>query len=184
MTATSRYIGLLRGINVSGQRSVRMEDLRSLFEKLGYSDVSSYIQSGNIFFSASPKSDDTSMAQTIEKAITTQFSFDVPVIIRSQEEMKHILAENPLLKEKGIQSEYLHVTFLQDGPSRQKISAISTLDFNPDKFVIAGREAYLYCPGGYGRTKINNTFFENRLKVKTTTRNWKTVIKLVELSEL
>ena len=161
-----------------------MQDLRSLFEKLGYSDVSTYIQSGNIFFSASHKSDDTSMARTIEKAITTQFSFDVPVVIRSRDEMKQIVAENPLLKEKGIQTEYLHVTFLQDEPSREKINAIALLDFSPDKFVISGREAYLYCPQGYGRTKINNTFFENRLKVKTTTRNWKTVVKLVELSEL
>jgi uncharacterized protein (DUF1697 family) len=98
--------------------------------------------------------------------------------------MEKILANNPLLKEKDINPDWLHVTFLSDSPRQSDREAISKYDFSPERFCLLQNEAYLYCPKGYGTTKISNLFFENRLKVNATTRNWKTVIKLVDLASI
>jgi uncharacterized protein (DUF1697 family) len=83
----------------------------------------------------------------------------------------------------GIDIEKLHVTFLEKVPGQIELDNTKKHDYTPDKFIIAGREVFLYCPGGYGKSKLSNNFFENKLKVKATTRNWKTVNKLVESAE-
>jgi uncharacterized protein (DUF1697 family) len=184
VTSPGRYIALLRGINVSGQRIIPMENLRASFERMKFTRVSTYIQSGNVFFSSQPGAEDPELSRKIATALLSDFGFEVTVVIRSLPEITKILAENPFLKEKNAGVQGLHVTFLEDVPAKEKMESVMRLDFSPDRFIISGKEVYIHCPDGYGRTKINNSFFESKLKVQATTRNWKTVIKLEELAKI
>jgi len=176
------YISILRGINVSGQKKIQMTDLKALYENLKFKNVSTYIQSGNVIFKRKRQSDEV-LAKKIQNAIYEKYSFEVPVIIRNVEELKNTIATNPFLKEKNINEEKLHITFLEKLPDKAKVHIIKNIDYSPDKFIIIDKEIFLYCPNGYGITKLSNNFFENNLKVTATTRNWKTVNKLVEIAD-
>jgi uncharacterized protein (DUF1697 family) len=174
-------ISILRGINV-GTRKVLMTDLKALYEKLGFKEVSTYIQSGNVVFKTPGKISDQQLAKKIETALSKQYGFDVPVINRTAEEMKKVVSANPFIKTKGIDISKLHVIFLADKPEPANIKLTREFDYAPDKFIIAGTEIYLHIPGSYAETKLSNKFFENKLKVSATTRNWNTVTKLAELA--
>lgn len=175
------YISVLRGINVSGQKKILMSDLKKLYKNLGFKDVITYIQSGNVIFK-NKKLPDTELAKKVEEAINKEYNFEVPVIIRSVEEMKKTILSNPFLKEKNCDTKRLYVTFLSEIPAKENVEGIEDIDFLPDRFIITGKEIYLCIPNGYGETKIPNNFFEKKLKVKATTRNWNTVNKLVDLA--
>jgi len=172
------FLSILRGINVSGQKKIVMADLKALYEELGFKNVTTYIQSGNVIFAA--KNAD-SLAKKIEEKILKKYEYNVPVIIRTGDEMQSILAENPFLQNKNIALDKLHVTFLSDAPKQELLDKTKELNYEPDQFIIIEREVYLHCPNGYGRTKLTNSFFENKLKVKATTRNWKTVNELFKI---
>jgi uncharacterized protein (DUF1697 family) len=176
------FISILRGINVSGQKKILMIHLKALYEDLKFKEVTTYIQSGNVIFKSNEKVSDTELAKKIEGAIYKKYDFEVPVIIRSEDEMKKIISANPFLKEKDIDKKKLHVTFLSEIPLKENGESIENIDFSPDKFFIKGKEVYLHVPNGYGETKISNNFFEKKLKVKATTRNWNTVNKLSEMA--
>lgn len=176
------YISILRGINVGAQRKVLMADLKALYESLGLANVRTYIQSGNVIFVTDMTASSNDLARTLEKAIAKQYLFDVPVIVRNSAEMRHILEANPFVRREGILTEKLHVTFLAEAPLAKELEKVRALNYSPDEFVISGTEVFLHCPGGYGETKLSNNFFENKLKVSATTRNWNTVNKLVELA--
>jgi len=175
------FISILRGINVSGQKKILMADLKSLYESQKFSDVSTYIQSGNVSFKTNEKLSDVQLAQKIEKAIYKKYSFEVPVIIRNEDELIKITSSNPFLKEKSIDIKKLHVTFLSQIPDNAEIKNITEVDYSPDRFIITGKEIYLHIPESYGETKLSNNFFEKKLKVKATTRNWNTVNQLLEM---
>ena len=177
------FISILRGINVSGQKKIWMADLKKLYEGLSFSDVKTYIQSGNVIFESDSKSSEIQLAKKIEKAIFTKYNFEVPVIIRTKEELGKIVSQNPFTKEKNIDLKKLHVTFLSEAPDKEKIDQIKQVDFLPDRFAIKGKEIYLHIPVSYGETKLSNKFFENKLKVSATTRNWNTVNKLFEMAQ-
>ncbi|RNI36273.1 DUF1697 domain-containing protein [Hanamia caeni] len=177
------FISILRGINVSGQKKILMADLKKLYESLKFSEVKTYIQSGNLVFKSDSKISDIQLARKIEKAISTKYKFEVPVIIRTKEELEKILSQNSFTKEKNIDVKKLHVTFLSETPDGGKIEQIKEVDFSPDRFIIKGKEIYLHIPGSYGETKLSNKFFENKLKVSATTRNWNTVNKLCEMAQ-
>jgi uncharacterized protein (DUF1697 family) len=174
------YAALLRGINLGSHAKIKMPALRQLFEALGHADVQTYLQSGNVVFTADD-ADPDKLARAIERRIKHDLDLTVPVLLRSQAELADIVANNPFLKQKADPAT-LHVTFLAEEPDRERIDAIDSAFGEPDGFAIVGRELYLHCPGGYGRTKLNNNFFERRLKVGATTRNWKTVTRLRELT--
>jgi len=176
------FISILRGINVSGHKSIQMTDLKTLYAELGLKEAITYIQSGNVIFKTEVKISNQRLSAKIEQAIHKKYNFDVPVIIRTIEEIKHAISVNPFLKETNIDLERVHVTFLAENPEQHSAESIRDLDYSPDKFMVIGKEIYLYCPNGYGTTKLSNTFFEHKLKVSATTRNWKTVNKLVELA--
>jgi uncharacterized protein (DUF1697 family) len=176
------YISILRGINVSGQKQVRMTDLKALYEELGFSNVITYIQSGNVIFNSGLKVTITEISGLIEEGIMKEFGFHVPVIIRSVDELKSVILANPFVKKEGPVPAKLYITFLKNKPQTTDIDNINNTNFLPDKFIILEREVYLDCAGGYGTTKLSNTFFENKLKVKATTRNWNTVNKLMEIA--
>jgi uncharacterized protein (DUF1697 family) len=175
------YISILRGINVSGQRKILMSDLQTLYVDLGFDNVITYIQSGNVIFQHTENVTDKDVSEKIEQAISEKFSFEVPVIVRSVEEIKNILERNSFINQ-GLDEEKLHVTFLADFPEKQLISSMDQYNFSPDKFIITGKDVFLYCLGGYGKTKLSNTFFEQKLKVKASTRNWRTINKLFEIA--
>ena len=174
------WISILRGINVGGQKKIRMADLKALYEGLGFKEVTTYIQSGNILFRTEDHQPGLVLSEKIEEAIEEKYHFWVPVIIRTSDEIQMILSSNPFLKENNINMEKLHVTFLDKEPSSENVTIIQKTGFPPDRFLISGKEVYLYCPIGYGVTKLSNTFFEKKLLVKATTRNWNTVVKLGE----
>jgi uncharacterized protein (DUF1697 family) len=173
------YVAMLRGINVGGHKKVPMKDLALVAEGVGANDVRTYIQSGNLVLSSSLSA--APLTQALEAAIATRFGFAVPVQLRTKAQLSHVAVGNPFLK-KGLDEATLHVTFLDAAPKKSAIDAISELAFAPDTLVVAGREIYLSCPEGYGNTKLHNGFFEKRLKVGATTRNWKTVVTLLEMA--
>lgn len=174
------YISLLRAVNI-GKKQVRMDDLRLAYEKLGFTHVRSYVQSGNVLFN-STESDPLQLAEQIQEQLMHTFGFTTPVILRTAAEMKPVLANNPFLKERQADSAFLHVTFLSKEPAKSAQSEIKNPSSGNDEFVITGREVYLYCPGGYGRTRLNNTFFEKKLGVAATTRNWRTANTLYQMA--
>ncbi len=177
------YISILRGINVSGQRKILMADLKKTYEKLGFSNVATYIQSGNVVFSSGIGLTCQEIAKIIGNQIQEHYGFEVPVIVRTLEEMKITLSRNPFLHLPDIDQERLHVTFLSELPLKSNVEKIIALEFPPDRFTIIENDVYLYCPVSYGNTKLSNKFFESKLKVTATTRNWATVRKLVEMGK-
>lgn len=159
-----------------------MVELKALYEKSGFKNVITYIQSGNVVFSADKK-ELNSLPDKISQLIFKKYGFTVPVIIRTVDEMQSIINENPLLKIKGIEIERLHVTFLSEHPDKDNLEKIKGYQYLPDQYTIPGKEVYLYCPNGYGISKLSNTFFENKLKVTATTRNWRTVNELLRIAK-
>jgi uncharacterized protein (DUF1697 family) len=178
-----RYVSMLRGINVSGQKKVKMADLKSLYESLGLTNVKTYIQSGNVIFE-SAISDVGELQRNIEQKIEKTFGFSVSVIIRTNKEFKRIIDHNPYIgyDSPEDESKYL-VTFLSRTPSGSTAETIQQFVKEPEAMFLRGKEIYLHCPNGYGRSKLSNIFFERKLSVTATTRNWKTVKKLYELSK-
>lgn len=176
----AKLIAILKGINVSGHKKILMADLKALIETLGYKNVSTYIQSGNIIFTATQTAEKVRIA--IEKAIQQQYNFDVPVIVRSANELQDIIINNPFINKEGVDIDKLHVTFLEHTPDEEQLAAMRQYNYPPDEFSIAGKEVFLHCPVSYGETKLSNAFFEKKLKMNATTRNWKTVGKLAELA--
>ena len=174
-------ISILRGINVSGHRKIPMKELKSLYSELHLKNITTYIQSGNVVFSAD-KINPKTLAKIIEQKISEKYNFDVPVIIRTIDEIQSVLRNNPFLKERSIEMDKLHVTFLADHPGKENSEKLKSYHHEPDRFTIIDREIYLYCPGGYGNTKLSNNFFENKLKVTGTTRNWRTVNELLKIA--
>jgi uncharacterized protein (DUF1697 family) len=166
------YVALLRGINVGGRRKVAMSDLRTSFEALGHTGVRTYIQSGNVVFGAKAGAP-ARVRSAIEQRLEHDFGFDIAVLLRTASELASARKRNPF----GADA---YVTFLDDVPRRARLAAIDTTKYAPDEFAAHGREVFVRCPNGYGRTKINNTFFERTLGTKATTRNWKTVTTLYE----
>ncbi len=175
------YVAMLRGINVSGQKIIKMEQLRASFETLGFDQVDTYVQSGNVIFGAS-KTPLDQLLKKIKGKILSDFGFSVALILRTSEELKKIVDNNPFLKDSETDRSKLHVTFMSQPPSTFNLGKLAGLKSDSDRFHVQGREVYLYCPNGYGRTKLSNTAIEKLLAVEATTRNWRTVITLAEMS--
>jgi uncharacterized protein (DUF1697 family) len=176
------YISMLRGINVSGQKMIKMKDLKELFESLKFKDVTTYIQSGNVVFNFT-KTDPLVLAQKIEKKIADKYKFDVKVLITTAEEMQGAIDKNPFMKEKDADFNKLYFTFLSEIPKTENLNKLNEFAPSPDRFSVIDQVAYICCPNGYGNSKLNNNFFENKLKVSATTRNLNTVKELIRLAE-
>ncbi len=177
-------VAMLRGINVSGYKTVRMEHLRELCSGLGFRNVETYVHSGNIVFQA-PIENPAALSKRIGETIQHSFGFDAPVFVRTSEQMRKVIANNPFLKEKEIDLSKLHVTFLSETAQKSSQKNLEALSADPDRFYAAPSEIYLLCPEGYGKTKLSNSAIENALSVRATTRNWKTANTLSEMvSEL
>ena len=174
------FVSLLRGINVSGQKFIRMTELKALYESLGFTKVTTYVQSGNVVFDCN-NPDASETGSTIEIEIERCFGFPVSVILRYQNEFQRIIDGNPFVHPRNEDLSKLHVTFLVSLPPAEISNDLKIPPGITDECILRGKEIYLFCPNGYGRTKLSNSFFERRLKVLATTRNWKTVIALYDL---
>lgn len=173
------YVALLRGVNVSG-RVLRMEDLRQVLRTLGLSDVDTYIQSGNAVF-RSDCVDRKDLRLRIEEGVAGFLDAPVTVLLRTAEEFAATVAGNPFLG-TGRATSALHVTFLLEAPEPARLMALAPERYLPDECRVQGRDVYLYCPGGYGRTKLSHAWFERQLRVPATTRNWATVERLSRMA--
>ena len=176
------YISILRGINVSGQKLVKMDVLRKAYENLGFRNVATYVQSGNVIFTGNSVNLNE-LAQTITRQIAKDFGFDVPVIVLSFDNLKQIIDGNPFLKDSDKDITFLHVTFLSSKPQKFDINAIEDKKLSGEEISISDSAVYLYCPNGYGKSKLSNSFLETKLKVGATTRNWKTTNELLKIAQ-
>ncbi|AFM03688.1 hypothetical protein Fleli_1252 [Bernardetia litoralis DSM 6794] len=183
----TKYISILRGINVGGKRKILMKDLKELYHNLGFLNVETYIQSGNVIFDSDFNSelDRNKISNKIEKAIFEKYAFEVPVILRTKEELLHIQSLNPFIqseKEEGNLINNLHLTFLESIPMAENIEKSKEIESKTtDKFEIIENNIFIFCNDKYHTSKLTNNFFEKKLKTKATTRNWKTIKKLGEL---
>ncbi|MGO3181214.1 MAG: DUF1697 domain-containing protein [Aequorivita sp.] len=169
------YIALLRGLNVGGHRILKMVDLKLLFESLGFEDVTTYIQSGNVIFSTDMENN---LEHIISEEIEKLYGFEVPVLVQEVSEVETILAACPFSEDKKKASFF---TLLNEKPSEDLVKEISKLEFPDEEFVITGKCVYFFSEKGYNIVKCNTNFFERKLKVAATTRNYQTMTKLVEL---
>jgi uncharacterized protein (DUF1697 family) len=176
-----KFIALLRGINVSGQKKIKMPDLKVLFEDLLFTNVQTYIQSGNVLFTGNSSNIKT-IRSKIEKKILSKFGFPVNVILKTPAELDYALKINPFLKDKTKDIERIYFTFLSENPSPDNIKKLKEIDYSPEEFSLNDNTIYLFVPNGYGKAKLNNNFFEKKLKLYATTRNYKTVNALLNLS--
>ena len=174
------YIAMLRGINVSGQKIIKMADFKNHLQELNFADVQTYIQSGNAVFKTK-KSTLKALEDKIAKKIFEDYGFEVSVIVKTPDELSEVLENNPFSKDKDLNR--LYVTFLSDKPTKEKLNKIEGIDYSPEEFVLKGKIIYGYSPNGYGKAKLSNNFIENKLKVSATTRNWKTVNKLADMAK-
>ena len=186
-------MALLRGVNVSGKRRVPMADLRRSLEDLGLRRVRTYLQSGNVIFEVpedvAAGSDErfaasgsaADLAAAIRARIAHDFGHDVEVLVVPPRALRQIAAANPFVGRPGVDEKWLHVTFLF-GPAAGEARNLDLPAADGEHVVIARDVAYLLLPQGYGRTKLNNAYFEKACGTTATTRNWRTVLALTELS--
>ena len=153
-----------------------MADLKALFESVGFTDVATYIQSGNVMFSSELEPS----SEVISEAIKKEFGWEVPIIIKTPADIEQILEQCPFPKEKKEDSYFM---LLFDPPSEENIKIIGTYDFPNEECAITPECAYHYCSVGYRNSKMG-TVLDKKLKVQTTTRNYRTMVKLLEIANL
>jgi uncharacterized protein (DUF1697 family) len=175
------YISILRGINVSGQKLIKMDALKKVYENLGFRNVTTYVQSGNVIFSTIV-TEPEKLEKMIYSRIEKDFGFEVPVIVLTAEKLKQVVDNNPFVIDPAKDPVFLHVTFLSSKPGKFDSNAIEEKKQDGEEISFADDVVYLYCPNGYGRTKLNNNFLESKLKVTATTRNWKTANELLKMA--
>jgi len=171
------YIAFLRGINVSGQKKINMLDLKKMCEALSFTNVLTYIQSGNVVFKSSEE--EAAINAKIETAIVENYAFEVPVISRTLADLEKCLASNAFADRE---TKNLYFTCLAEEPTPEKVAAILKKSFFSDVFQIVGKDIYLFVEA-YGKTKLSNLFFENELKINATTRNWNTMHEVLLLAK-
>jgi len=176
---TERSVALLRGVNVGGKNRLAMKDLALVCGEVGCENVVTYIQSGNVVFTAS-RDVCPHLPELIANLIGERHGIRTTVVRRSTQEIADLLANNPF-RAAGVSEETLHVLFLADEPASDRVVALNPDRSPPDQFVVRGREVYLHCPGGVANTKLTVDYFGSALRTTGTARNWRTVTRLYEL---
>lgn len=150
------YISMLRGINVGGHNQIKMPALRELFESLGFEQVRTYIQSGNVVFKAG-KGSSLQVSKKVEERIAREFGIRASVVTRTSAEMGSVIESNPFLKANGVDLTKLHVTFLSKAPEPAALKQLEPLAVEPDKFRCCDREIYLYALTGMATQSCRTT---------------------------
>lgn len=173
-------MALLRGINVGGKNKLPMAALAAIFEDAGCRAVRTYIQSGNVVFEAG-----ATLARRVPRlvadAIASRLGLAIPVVARTAVQLDAVVRGNPWMT-PGADLEALHVAFLAGEPAASDVAGLDPDRSPPDAFVVRGSEIYLRCPGGIGKTKLTNAYFDARLKTVSTVRNWRTVVHLAAIT--
>ncbi len=172
------YISLLRGINVGGNKIIKMADLKKLYESLGFSQITTLLQSGNVVFSsdAAPMPE---LAQKIEAAIVAAYGFDSKIILRTPEQWHTVIAQHPFSAEQMQDPSKVLVVFLQAMPNdAAHVNGVIASYAGNEQITLRGDTLYVYYPDGMGKSKLDNTFIEKKLKLIGTARNWNTIQKL------
>ena len=175
-----RYIVLLRGINVGGNRPVAMAELRALLTGLGYENVRTHLQSGNVVLSSDASPEHT--RQTIEDALAVSFGDGIEIFVRTRKELAEVVAADPLRGVADNPSRYV-VMFLSGKPDASALKAAKGADVGDEQFAAVGRAIYLWCPDGLHNANLAKLLSEKRLGVSATARNWNTLVKLLELAD-
>ncbi len=178
--ASSRIVALLRGINVGGRNKISMAELRELVAGLGFLDVASHLQSGNLVFSA-PGSEPQQAARAIQAAIAERLGMSIAVLARSGAELERVVRAHPL-RDIATNPSRLLVVFLSTPLDPALLGEVDERQFAPDRFVAGEREIYVWAPRGVSETKLTHAFWEKRLAgVSATARNWNTVERLLAM---
>lgn len=180
MAARNRHVALLRGINVGGKHRVPMATLRELFVAAGASEVETYIQSGNVVYTAASKLAKT-LPEQVRVAINQTFEFDVPIVSRSAAELRDVAEEGHPFAGRVADEKFLMVAFLDRKPGADKIAALDPNRSPGDLMEIRGQHVYLGFPNGSGRSKLDANWLDRSLDAVGTWRNWRTVQALLEL---
>ena len=173
---------MLRGVNVSGHKPIKMDALRASFESLGFEGVKTYLQSGNVVFTAA-KVSVAGLTAKIAAKIMADFGHAVAILIRTPVEFEEALKRNPFAGQTKLDEAYFHITFLSQPAGAGAGESLNRLATASEQIFVSGREVYLYCPNGYGNTKVSNTAIEKKLGAQATTRNWRTVNALLALAQ-
>ena len=176
----STFVSLFRGINVGGHQTVRMDELKELYQSLGFKDVATYIQSGNVVFT-SDDADGTQLSSQIEVGFAQKFGFRAKVMVRTSGEFRDIVDNNPFRNQPMKESKWVVVMFLEARPASGALEDLKETYAGPEELYLIGREVYIYYPNGIGRSKLSNTFLEKKLKTAGTARNWNTILQLQTL---
>jgi len=175
------YVALLRGVNVGGRNKLSMGDLTAMFKRAGCEACKTYIQSGNMVFKARPALA-AGIPTLIASEITERFGYRVPLVVRTVEDLREIVNTNPFLS-TGVDSKWLYVAFLADSPESSRVTELDPHRSPQDSFLVRGREIFMYCPNGMGRTKLTNEYFDSKLATTSTVRNWRTVSTLLQMAD-
>ena len=175
---SQKYVALLRGINVGGKRKLKMADLRESVLKIGFKEVSTYIQSGNLFFTAEEKNA-TILEEKLAQHLLEEYTYDIPVIIRTAEDIEKVIAQNPFPEAEDFKQ--LHLIFLKEKPSETSIEDFEKLEFPSEEFKIEAQHLYVNYTDGVRNSKLSTTLIEKKLNTKATARNWKTLLKIESL---
>ena len=175
-------IALIRGINVGGHKKVAMADLRALLERLGFGEVKSLLQSGNLVFRSGRRT-----ASEVERLLETEtakrLTLEADFFVRSAEEWKTVIAENPFRKEAVRDPGHLVVMCLKDAPDQADVKALQAAIAGPEIVRAGNRHLYIIFPNGIGTSRLTNALIEKKLGTRGTGRNWNTVMKLDTLAQ-
>jgi len=177
------HLALLRGINVSGHNMIKMDVLKILLENMGYQNVRTYIQSGNVFID-SQEEHGASVGFAIKQEIFKQLGLDVPIVVISKEDLESCFKNNPFLKEKDCDTKKLYVAFISKELKSSAINNLKISQFKPDEAAIDSSRIYVKYAVGAGKTRLDQKYIEKKLNVVATMRNWNTVINLLEMYSL
>lgn len=176
----TKYLALLRGINVSGHNMIKMDALKKMLENMGFQNVETYIQSGNVFFE-SEEDNAASIGFKIKQEISKVFGYDVPVIMISKTDLEFCFNNNSYLKEKECDFKKLYVAFISKELPSTAINDLKISNFKPDEAAIDSNRIYIKYAIGAGKTNLDQKYIEKKLSVVATIRNWNTVTKLLEM---
>lgn len=176
----TKYLALLRGINVSGHNMIKMDALKKMLENMGFQNVETYIQSGNVFLE-SEEENAASIGFKIKQEIAKVFGYDVSVIMVSKSDLELCFKNNSFLKEKACDSKKLYVAFISKELTPSAINELKISNFKPDEAAIDTTRIYIKYAIGAGKTNLDQKYIEKKLNVVATIRNWNTVTKLLEI---
>lgn len=181
LQSMKKHIAFLRGINVSGQKKIKMAELRAQMEIEGFQGVQSYIQSGNLLFESDEASSE--LETKVKDTIRKHYGFEVPTLVVEASYLSRVLAESPFAKDPEKDVKRFYYTFLAEEPAPERLQALEEYDFAPEEYAVGELVVYFYSPNSYGRAKMSNNFFEKKLKVQATTRNLNTIRKMIALAQ-